>query len=60
MRPRSHSEFRHRSQIPLPVVEDVEQQLLEALNPSLLAPRQLERRATPSSRSGSSACASAS
>jgi hypothetical protein len=43
-RHRSHSDFRHRSQIPLPAVEDVEQQLMEALNPSLLAPRQLERR----------------
>jgi hypothetical protein len=43
-RHRSHSEFRHRSQIPLPAVEDVEQQLREALNPSLLAPRQRERR----------------
>jgi Transposase DDE domain len=40
----SHSEFRHRSQIPLPAVEDVEQRLLDVLSPSLLAPRQLERR----------------
>jgi IS4 transposase len=37
-------EFRHRSQIPLPAVEDVEQRLLDVLSPSLLAPRQLERR----------------
>ena len=43
-RHRSHVDFRHRSQIPLPAVEDVEQQLMDALNPSLLAPRQLERR----------------
>lgn len=43
-RHRSHLDFRHRSQIPLPAVEDVEQQLMDALNPSLLAPRQLERR----------------
>jgi hypothetical protein len=43
-RPRSHADFRHRSQIPLPAVEDVERQLMDALNPSLLAPRQLERR----------------
>ena len=43
-RHRSHSEFRHRSQIPLPAVQDVEQQLLAALTPSWLAPRQLERR----------------
>jgi IS4 transposase len=40
----SHSEFRHRSQIPLPAVEDVEQRLLDVLSPSLLAPHQLERR----------------
>src|SRR5919109_99232 len=43
-RPRPHAEFRHRSQLPLPAVEDVEQRLLEVLSPSLLAPRQLERR----------------
>jgi hypothetical protein len=43
-RHRSHLEFRHRSQIPLPAVEDVEQRLLDVLSPSLLAPRQLERR----------------
>ena len=43
-RPRSHAEFRHRSQIPMPAVEEVEQRLLDVLSPSLLAPRQLERR----------------
>jgi hypothetical protein len=43
-RPRSHQDFRHRSQIPLPAVEDVEQRLMDVLSPSLLAPRQLERR----------------
>jgi Transposase DDE domain len=43
-RHRSHAEFRHRSQIPLPAVEDVEQRLMDVLRPSLLAPRQLERR----------------
>ena len=42
-RHRCHVDCRHRSQIPLPAVEDVEQQLMDALNPSLLAPRQLER-----------------
>src|SRR4030095_8371458 len=42
-RSRPHAEFRHRSQIPLPAVEDVEQRLLDVLSPSLLAPRQLER-----------------
>jgi Transposase DDE domain len=41
---RPHLECRHRSQIPLPAVDDVEQRLLEVLSPSLLAPRQLERR----------------
>src|SRR6476620_4736807 len=42
-RHRSHADFRHRSQLPLPAVEDVEQRLMEVLRPSLLAPRQLER-----------------
>jgi hypothetical protein len=40
---RPHLEFRHRSQIPLPAVDDVEQRVLEVLSPSLLAPRQWER-----------------
>jgi hypothetical protein len=43
-RHRSHVECRHRAQIPLPAVEDVEQRLLDVLSPSWLAPRQLERR----------------
>jgi Transposase DDE domain len=43
-RHRSHADFRHRSQTPLPAVEDVEQRLMDVLSPSLLAPRQLERR----------------
>jgi len=43
-RHRSHADVRHRSQIPLPAVEDVEQRLMAVLSPSLLAPRQLERR----------------
>ena len=43
-RPRAHAEFRHRSQIPLPAVDEVEQRLMDVLSPSLLAPRQLERR----------------
>jgi hypothetical protein len=43
-RPQSHRDVRHRSQIPLPAVEEVEQRLLDVLSPSLLAPRQLERR----------------
>jgi hypothetical protein len=43
-RHRSHLDFRHRSQSPLPVVDEVEQRLLDVLSPSLLAPRQLERR----------------
>jgi IS4 transposase len=43
-RHRSHADFRHRSQIPLPALDDVEQRLLDVLSPSFLAPRQLERR----------------
>src|SRR5438876_9138656 len=41
---RPHTDFRHRSQIPMPAVEKVEQRLTDLLSPSLLAPRQLERR----------------
>jgi Transposase DDE domain len=41
---RPHTDFRHRSQIPMPAVEEVEQHLTDLLSPSLLAPRQLERR----------------
>src|SRR3989454_6007709 len=44
-RARPHAEFRPRSQIPMPAVEEVEQRLMDVLSPSLLAPRQLERRA---------------
>jgi hypothetical protein len=43
-RSRPHGEFRHRSQIPMPAVAEVEQRLTDVLSPSLLAPRQLERR----------------
>jgi hypothetical protein len=43
-RHRSHLDFRHRSQSPLPAVDEVEQRLMDVLSPSLLAPRQLERR----------------
>lgn len=43
-RPWPQRDFRHRSQIPLAAVEDVEHRLLDVLSPSLLAPRQLERR----------------
>src|SRR2546427_12755722 len=43
-RSRPHAECRHGSQIPMPAVEEVEQRLLDVLSPSLLAPRQLERR----------------
>jgi len=39
-RARPHAEFRHRSQIPMPAVEEVEQRLTDLLSPSLLAPRQ--------------------
>jgi hypothetical protein len=43
-RSRPHAAFRHRSPIPMPAVEEVEQRLLDVLSPSWLAPRQLERR----------------
>jgi hypothetical protein len=43
-RHRSHLDFRHCSQSPLPAVDAVEQRLLDVLSPSWLAPRQLERR----------------
>jgi hypothetical protein len=43
-RSRPPAEFRHRSQIPMPAVEEVEQRLLDVLSPSFLAPRQLARR----------------
>src|SRR2546423_14209235 len=43
-RSRPHADFRHRSQSPMPAVEEVEQQLVALLRPSLLAPRQMERR----------------
>ena len=42
-RPRPHAEFRHRSQVPMPAVEEVEQRLAELLRPAFLAPRQMER-----------------
>jgi hypothetical protein len=37
-------DFRHRVPVPVPAVEEVEQQLWALLSPSLLAPRLLERR----------------
>jgi Transposase DDE domain len=43
-RSRPHADFRHRSQSPMPAVEEVEQRLVALLSPSLLAPRQMERR----------------
>src|SRR6266436_1150836 len=43
-KPRPHAGFRHRSQIPMPAVEEVEQRLTDLLSPSLLAPRHMERR----------------
>src|SRR5262249_36710606 len=42
-RPRPHAEFRHRSQVPMPAVEEVEQRLAELLSPAFLAPRQMAR-----------------
>ena len=44
LRLQPHGEFRHRSQIPMPTVTEVEQQLAALLTPSLVAPRQMERR----------------
>jgi hypothetical protein len=41
---RPQMDVRHRSQIPMPAVEEVEPLLTDVLSPSLLAPRQLERR----------------
>ena len=43
-KPRPHAGFRHRSQIPMPAVTEVEQRLTDLLSPSLLAPRHMERR----------------
>ena len=37
-------DFRHRVPVPMPAVEEVEQQLWALLSPSLLAPRLWERR----------------
>ena len=47
-RPRSHADVRHRSQIPLPAMEEVAQRLRDVLSPALLArvsvdPRQPQR-----------------
>jgi hypothetical protein len=41
---RASTDFRRRSQIPMPAVEEVAQQLTALRSPSLLVPRQLERR----------------
>ena len=58
-RPRPHAEFRHRSQIPMPAVEEVEQRLTDLLGPSLLAPASWSA-AIRGSPSGSSVCANGS
>ena len=39
----SNPDFRHRSHVPLPSVEEVEKRLWELLSPSLVAPRLMER-----------------
>jgi hypothetical protein len=39
----ANPDFRHRVPVPVPPVEEIEQQLWELLSPSLLAPRRLER-----------------
>jgi hypothetical protein len=41
---KGNPDFRHRSQIPGPEIEEVETRLYELLDPSLMAPRQMERR----------------
>lgn len=41
VKPQPHAEFRHRAQIPMPAVAEVEQRQADLLSPSLLAPRQL-------------------
>jgi hypothetical protein len=43
LRPHANPDFRHRVSVPVPAVEEVEQQLWTLLSPSLLAPRRLER-----------------
>ena len=53
-RSRPHADFRHRSQSPMPAVEEVAQPLVALLRPSLLAPRRGSG-AGPGSHSGSSA-----
>ena len=40
----SNPDFRHRSEVPLPAVEEVEKRLWELLSPSLMVPRLMERR----------------
>lgn len=44
LRPHPNPDFRHRVPVPVPAVEEVEQQLWALLSPSLLAPRLVERR----------------
>ena len=43
LRPHANPDFRHRVPVPVPAVEEVEQQLWALLSPSLLTPRRLER-----------------
>ena len=42
-KPSSNPDFRRRSQVPGPAIEEIEQSLYKLLSPSLLAPRQMER-----------------
>jgi hypothetical protein len=44
LRHHPNPDFRHRMPVPVPAVEEVEQQLWALLSPSLLAPRLMERR----------------
>ena len=59
-RPRPHAACRHRSQLPLPAVEDVEQRLLDVLSPSSSALGASWNGAIRGSRNDAAACASAS
>ena len=43
-RPSGNPDFRHRSQAPSPEIPEIERSLYQLLSPSLMAPRQMERR----------------
>lgn len=45
-RPKGNPDFRHRSQVPAPEIEEIERRLYQLLSPSLMAARQMERRSS--------------